>query len=130
MSETVQDATGARVSVELDEEASAFVVTVDTGAVAGRAHYLPGPGPGAEAGAGPEWIMYHTEVGEEFAGRGLAKILVSHALKDSSDRGIRVVPVCPLFAKRLKEHGNDFLAIGGRFRWATEDDVEFVKHHV
>ena len=128
MSETVQDSTGAKVSVELDEENSAFVVTVDSGEVAGRAHYLAGPGP--DAGAGAERIMYHTEVGDEFSGRGLAKILVSHALKESSDSMKTVVPVCPLFAERLKEHGNDFLAIGGRFRWATEADLEFVRRNV
>ncbi|MDN5586670.1 MAG: N-acetyltransferase [Brevibacterium sp.] len=123
MSETVQDSTGARVSVELDEQNLAFVVRVDSGEVAGRAHYLAGPGPDSER------TMYHTEVGEEFSGRGLAKILVSHALKESSDSMKTVVPVCPLFAERLKEHGNDFLAIGGRFRWATEADIEFVKHN-
>ena len=123
MSETVQDSTGARVSVEHDEGNSAFVVKLDSGEVAGQAHYLTGPGPGAER------IMYHTEVGDEFSGRGLAKILVSHALKESSDSIKTVVPVCPLFAERLKEHGNDFLAIGGRYRWATEADVEFVKQN-
>ncbi|MDN5910238.1 MAG: N-acetyltransferase [Brevibacterium sp.] len=130
MSETVQDSTGARVSVEHDEQNSAFVVRVDSGEVAGRAHYLAGPGSGAESGAGSERIMYHTEVGSEFSGRGLAKILVSHALKTSSDTMVTVVPVCPLFAERLKEHGNDFLAIGGRYRWATEADVEFVKQNI
>ncbi|GAA1948215.1 GNAT family N-acetyltransferase [Brevibacterium antiquum] len=124
MSETVQDSTGARVRVEHDEQNSAFVVRDDSGEVAGRAHYLVGPRSEAER------IMYHTEVGEEFSGRGLAKILVSHALKESSDSMKTVVPVCPLFAERLKEHGNDFLAIGGRFRWATEADVEYVKQNV
>ena len=124
MSETVQDSTGSKVSVEHDEENSAFVVKDDSGEVAGRAHYLAGPGPGAEK------IMYHTEVGSEFSGRGLAKILVSHALKSSSDKMVTIVPVCPLFAERLKEHGNDFLAIGGRYRWATEADVEFVKQNI
>ncbi|GAA1856629.1 GNAT family N-acetyltransferase [Brevibacterium marinum] len=124
MSETVQDSTGARVRVEHDEPNSAFVVRDDSGEVAGRAHYLTGPGSETER------IMYHTEVGEEFSGRGLAKILVSHALKESSDSMRTVVPVCPLFAERLKEHGNDFLAIGGRYRWATEADLEFVKQNV
>lgn len=124
MSETVQDSTGARVRVEHDEQNSAFVVRDDSGEVAGRARYLVGPGSEAER------IMYHTEVGEEFSGRGLAKILVSHALKESSDSMKTVVPVCPLFAERLKEHGNDFLAIGGRFRWATEADLEYVKQNV
>lgn len=123
MSETVQDSTGARVRVEHDEANSAFVVKVDSGEVVGRAHYLAGPGPGEER------IIYHTEVGEEFSGRGLAKILVSHALKESSDSIKTVVPVCPLFVARLKEHGNDFLAIGGRYRWATDADVEFVKRN-
>lgn len=121
MSEAVQDSTGAKVSVEHDEQNSAFVIKADSGEVVGRAQYLTGPGPGAER------IMYHTEVDSEFSGRGLAKILVSHALKDSSNSGLTVVPVCSVFVARLKEHGDDFLAIGGRFRWATEADVEFVE---
>lgn len=122
MPETVQDSTGAKVSVDHDEQNSAFVVADDSGQVAGRAHYLTGPG--------GERIMYHTEVDSRFSGRGLAKILVSHALKESSDSGLTVVPVCPLFAERLKEHGDDFLAVGGRYRWASEADVEYVKQHV
>ncbi|WP_231444609.1 GNAT family N-acetyltransferase [Brevibacterium zhoupengii] len=121
MSETVQDSTGAKVKVEHDEQNSEFVVRIDSGEVAGRARYLDRPRPQSER------IIYHVEVDSGFSERGLEKILISHTLKDTSNSNLMVVPVCPLIVARLKEHGNDFLAIGGRYRWATEADVEFVK---
>lgn len=123
MAETVQDSTGARVSVELDEQNSAFVVKDDSGQVAGRAHYLAGPDPDRER------IFHHTVVDEEFSGRGLSKILVSHALKDASNKGLTAVPVCSVFAKRLSEHGDDYRAIGGRYRQPTNADRQIVDQH-
>lgn len=37
----------------------------------------------------------HTEVYPEFAGRGLARRLVTDALADVRDRGLAVLPFCP-----------------------------------
>lgn len=49
-------------------------------------------------------IFYHTEIGEEFGGRGLAGVLVGSALADTRAAGLRIVPVCPFVKKYLTTH--------------------------
>ncbi|WP_209374023.1 GNAT family N-acetyltransferase [Brevibacterium renqingii] len=121
MSKTLTDSTGAEVSVTLDEDGRSYVIAVEGGAVAGHAYFLPGPE------AETERIFYHTVVDEQFGGRGLSKALVSEALADSRERGITVVPICPLFVKKLQQTGDDYQAEGGRFRNATGADFDIVK---
>ncbi|WP_181274009.1 GNAT family N-acetyltransferase [Brevibacterium oceani] len=121
MSEELQDSTGAPVRVELDEQGHSYVISVDDGTVAGHAYFLPGPDTETER------IFFHTVVDEDFGGRGLSKILVAEALEDSLERGVTVVPVCPLFVKKLQETGDDYAAQGGRFRSATGEDFDIVK---
>ncbi|WP_445525354.1 GNAT family N-acetyltransferase [Streptomyces cyslabdanicus] len=53
---------------------------------------------------GEQRVFYHTEVGEAFAGQGLAARLVQEALTDVRASGKRIVPVCPYVAKFLKKH--------------------------
>ncbi|MEU3183905.1 GNAT family N-acetyltransferase [Streptomyces sp. NPDC006923] len=50
-------------------------------------------------------VFYHTEISDAFAGRGLAPLLVQHALTDVRTSGKRIVPVCPYVAKFLEKHG-------------------------
>jgi uncharacterized protein len=49
-------------------------------------------------------IFYHTDIGKEFGGRGLGSTLISRALADTRDAGMRVVPVCPFVRKYLENH--------------------------
>ncbi|OBI46406.1 acetyltransferase [Mycobacterium kyorinense] len=49
-------------------------------------------------------VFYHTEVDDEFGGRGLASILVREALEATRADGKRVVPVCKMVAAVLKKH--------------------------
>ncbi|MDN5914127.1 MAG: N-acetyltransferase [Pseudonocardia sp.] len=49
-------------------------------------------------------IFYHTEIDERFGGKGLAGILVAHALGESRDAGRRIVPVCPYVARWVTNH--------------------------
>jgi uncharacterized protein len=49
-------------------------------------------------------VFYHTEIGEAFAGQGLASVLVQQALTDTRTAGMRVVPVCPYVAKYVRRH--------------------------
>ena len=50
-------------------------------------------------------IMFtHTEVPEALGGRGLAKALVRAGLKHARDHHLKVLPVCPFFAKYISEH--------------------------
>lgn len=53
---------------------------------------------------GDRRIFYHTEIGERFAGRGLATRLVSAALTDTRDAGRRVVAICPFVTRFLGSH--------------------------
>jgi predicted GNAT family acetyltransferase len=49
-------------------------------------------------------IFYHTEIDDEFGGRGLATILVQEALEATRQDGKRVVAVCPMVAGVLDKH--------------------------
>lgn len=49
-------------------------------------------------------IFFHTEIGEEFGGRGLAGIVVEEAITATREEGLTVVPVCPYVAKWLTKH--------------------------
>ena len=121
MSKTFEDKTGAEVTVSLNESTQAYEVTVADGTVAGSAFFLPGPD------AETERIFHHTVVVEQFGGRGLSKFLVAEALDDSRERGVTVVPVCPLFVKKLQETGDEYIALGGKFCNATAADIDIAK---
>ena len=49
-------------------------------------------------------VFYHTEVDDQFGGRGLANILVGEALEATRADGKRVVAVCPMVAAFIKKH--------------------------
>ena len=56
------------------------------------------------ADRGNQRIFIHTEVDENFGGRGLATILVKDALDATRAEGLRVVAVCPMVAGFLGKH--------------------------
>lgn len=47
-------------------------------------------------------VIDHTEVAEEFEGRGLGKQLLNGLVKYTREKGIKVIPVCP-YAKAVFE---------------------------
>jgi predicted GNAT family acetyltransferase len=49
-------------------------------------------------------VFTHTEVADDFEGRGLATILIGEALKATRDAGLRIVPVCPMVANFVEKH--------------------------
>ena len=49
-------------------------------------------------------VSPHTEVDDEFEGRGLATIVVAEALQATKDDGLRIVPVCKLVAAYVEKH--------------------------
>ncbi|RCV49373.1 GNAT family N-acetyltransferase [Marinitenerispora sediminis] len=123
MTEQRTDRTGAPVHVALDATRgiSAYTVSLDDGTLAGRADFVDPPE------AAGERIFFHTEIAEEFGGRGLAGLLVREALAESIREDLTVVPVCPVFAKHLDKHGEDYKADGGRFRRPRPADLAAVK---
>ncbi|GAB7066204.1 N-acetyltransferase [Mycobacterium hodleri] len=52
-------------------------------------------------------VFVHTEVEPAFGGRGLATVLIAHALAATRADGRRIVALCPMVAAYLKKH-HDF----------------------
>ncbi|MGW9346878.1 hypothetical protein SAMN05421803_104238 [Nocardiopsis flavescens] len=127
MPEPQTDRTGAAVHVTLDAPppaVGAYTVRLEDGTPAGRADFVDPPG------ADGERVIFHTEVAPEFGGRGLAGILVREALAGAARENLTVVPVCPLFARHLREHGDAYTAGGGRFRRPRPADLALVEQAV
>jgi predicted GNAT family acetyltransferase len=86
------DKTGAQTSVT--QEDGRFTISVE-GQVAGAAEFADRDG---------QRVFSHTEVADEFEGRGLATILVGQALASTKEAGMRIVPVCKLVASFIDKH--------------------------
>lgn len=71
--------------------------------VIGKEEYVDVPG---EEGPGDR-VLFHTEVSEDYGGKGLASQLVQFAVEDAIARGFSVVPVCSYVKKWLDKH-NDY----------------------
>ncbi|QSB16653.1 N-acetyltransferase [Natronosporangium hydrolyticum] len=98
-----------------------YTADLADGSPVGRVDFVDSPQ------AEGERVFFHTEVDRRFGGRGLAGLLVREVLKDSIRRSVTVVPVCPLFARHLAKHGDEFVADGGKFRQPTPGDLALVK---
>ncbi|MGB3480781.1 MAG: GNAT family N-acetyltransferase [Mycobacterium sp.] len=97
---TLADKTGAPVTVTKQDRE--FTISVD-GAAAGETPV----GLTAFRERNGQRIFHHTEVDEQFGGRGLATILVREALSATRADGLRIVAVCPMVAAYVKKH-HDF----------------------
>jgi predicted GNAT family acetyltransferase len=86
------DKTGAPTTVAQEEDR--FTITVE-GRPVGSAYF---------ADRDLDRVFYHTEVDDEFEGRGLATILVGEALSVTKDAKLRIVPVCKLVAGYIDKH--------------------------
>lgn len=96
------DKTGAEVTVADNPAAQRYEITVatDSGPVAaGSTAYRDRKVDGI-----PQRVFFHTEVADEFGGRGLGTILVREALDDTRAHGWIIVGVCPLVAAFLKKN--------------------------
>lgn len=89
---TLTDNTGAPVTVQ--KEADKFTIAVN-GKVVGLTAY---------ADDGRSRVFPHTEVDDEFGGRGLATIVIGEALAQTEAEGLRIVPMCPTVAKYVRSH--------------------------
>jgi predicted GNAT family acetyltransferase len=86
------DKTGAQTTVRAED--GKYTIDVDGKSV----------GYAAVADRDNQRVFYHTEIDDEFGGRGLATILVREALAATRDDGKRVVPVCGMVGGVLKKH--------------------------
>jgi predicted GNAT family acetyltransferase len=77
-----------------NRERSRYEILVD-GVVAGLIQYSM---------RGGRLILVHTEVKDEFEGRGLASQLVRGALDDARRRNLRIVPICPFVESYVEHH--------------------------
>ncbi|ROZ89418.1 GNAT family N-acetyltransferase [Gordonia sp. OPL2] len=98
------DKTGAQASVTDNPAEQRYEIAVSdagggTPATAGFTAYRD-----REANGVAERVFFHTEVGEEFGGRGLGTILITEALDDTRAHGRTIVGVCPMVAAFLKKH--------------------------
>lgn len=115
------DKTGADVVVERDDTRGAYTITPDGGPEAGRAFFVDRP----EA-TPPERIFFHTEVDEEFGGRGLGTVLVREAVDATREAGLLVVPICPMVHAYLDKNAQ---AYEGAFRPVRPADLELAREH-
>jgi uncharacterized protein len=86
------DKTGAPTTVAA--ESDRFTITVD-GQQVGLTEFAERDG---------QRIFTHTEVDDNFEGRGLATILVDEALQATREAGLRIVAVCPMVAAFVEKH--------------------------
>ena len=86
------DKTGAPTTVT--KESDRFSISVD-GQKVGFTEYVDRDG---------QRIFPHTEVLDEFGGRGLATVLVDETLQATRDAGLRIVAVCPMVAGFVEKH--------------------------
>ena len=113
MSEILTDKNGTSVSVSVIPQGGAYGIYLESeDKEAGTTHFID---------RGKERIFFHTVVGEEYSGRGLAGILVENALEDTRNQGITVVPVCPFVRSWTGKNEWD-----GPLRQPNQNDIKFV----
>jgi uncharacterized protein len=89
---TTSDKTGAPTTVTA--ESDRYTIAVEGNEV-GKAEFTDG---------GNQRVFTHTEVDDNYEGRGLATILISEALQDTRDSGLRIVAKCPMVANYVSKH--------------------------
>jgi uncharacterized protein len=87
-----EDKTGAPTTVTA--ESDRFTIAVD-GQEVGKAEFLD---------RGNTRVFTHTEVDENYEGRGLATILISEALQETRAADRRIVAKCPMVVAYLEKH--------------------------
>ena len=55
---------------------------------------------------GNRYSFVHTEIGDEFGGRGLASRLIKGALDEMRARGVAVLPYCPFVKRYIQRHAD------------------------
>lgn len=111
------DKTGASVTVRLTDDGDAYGIYLDGSESWVGATYFIDRGD-------DDRVFFHTIVGDDYAGRGLAGILVERALDETRDQGKTVVPVCPYVRSWTRKNDWD-----GPLRTPTTNDLAAVREH-
>jgi predicted GNAT family acetyltransferase len=109
------DKNGSTVTVTRAPDRAAFEIRDAAGEVAGHADFRDRDG---------ERIFHHTEVDEEFGGRGMGTALVRGAVEATRAEGVPIVPVCPMVEAFLDKSGGEF---EGAYRSPTADDRAWLR---
>jgi predicted GNAT family acetyltransferase len=91
-------APSGRVEVVDDVEQHRYVATLD-GRPAGHLVYSR-----RRQGEGQQILAIHTDVGEEFEGRGVGSALARALLDQARDDGVEVVVYCPFVREYVGRH--------------------------
>lgn len=68
-------------------------------ALAGTLYYVREPG---------RLVFTHTEVGQEYEGRGVGSALAREGLATARAAGLAVVPQCPFIASYIQRHPGEY----------------------
>jgi hypothetical protein len=87
-------ATPAHLAVRDNPERHRFEIELGDGAYAIAEYTLP-----------EGKIMFtHTEVPPEHEGQGIGTMLIEAGLAAARERGLKVIPICPFFARYIQRH--------------------------
>lgn len=65
---------------------------------------------------GNKLTVYHTEVDDEYAGNGFAKLLLNQLVSYARENGLKIVPLCPYVHAQFKRHPEEYNDV-----WLKED---------
>lgn len=116
-SQGLSDKQGRAVEIVEDTRRSAFIIRYrDEEKPAGQSAFLD---------VDKERIFYHTEVGENYEGRGLASILIGEAVRNTQEAGQEIVALCPFVKGWLEKHGE-----GVPWRLPTIEDIQALQNEL
>jgi predicted GNAT family acetyltransferase len=52
--------------------------------------------------------VYHTEVDDEYSGRGFAKLLMERLVSYARENDLKIVPLCPYVHAQFKRHPEEY----------------------
>lgn len=53
-------------------------------------------------------VVYHTEVDDEYNGKGFAKLLLKKLVSYARENGMKIVPLCPYVHAQFKRRPEDY----------------------
>lgn len=66
---------------------------------------------------GKKLTVYHTEVNEEYSGKGFAKILLDKLVSYARENDLKIVPLCPYVHAQFKRNPEEYKDV-----WLKEEE--------